>query len=183
MNFKEYIIESSMPTTLLNESSSVTPEQAYEWTEQFDNGKYIQNAKSVHLLNVDVILTPGVRTLRAKAESQTRRFPYIEFYNVMFTDTEGEGYTKQIRTASNKIYYLQPMDFDKQKIAVRCTCPDFYFTGSFWLKQKGALAFTRRKTYRRKTTWWPPRNPQHIPTLCKHLVALFNMMSHNNFFQ
>lgn len=50
-------------------------------------------------------------------------------------------------------------------------CRDFYFTWQWWDRQNAALFGPSFPRYKRKTTWWPERNPGHFPGLCKHLIG------------
>lgn len=72
-------------------------------------------------------------------------------------------------TYKGKVYEVEKPNMYKTSCRIRCTCHDFYFTFGWWDYNEGALAGPRPKPYRRKTTWWPERNPQHVPGLCKHI--------------
>jgi hypothetical protein len=51
----------------------------------------------------------------------------------------------------------------------RCTCRDFYFTCSYYNWEQGCLWGTKMKPYKRLTTTYPPRNPLHVVSACKHI--------------
>lgn len=96
----------------------------------------------------------------------------ILFYDVTFLEKHGKfdtptsGYTEVSDGTTEK--FLAAIG-PRVKVEVRCTCLDFYFTWMYPDEKKSALIDTYGPQYIRKTTWWPPRNPQNIPGICKHI--------------
>jgi hypothetical protein len=74
---------------------------------------------------------------------------------VSFQDRMGEGWLKKpsIMTSDAR---------------VRCSCPDFYYTFSYYNWEQGALWGTKARPYKRLTLTRPPRNPLHVVGFCKH---------------
>jgi hypothetical protein len=81
---------------------------------------------------------------------------------------------------NNKVWEVQKPNMYKTPCRVRCTCHDFYFTWGWWDYAIGCLAGPRPKPYRRKTSTYPERNPQHIPGLCKHIFNAASLMVSSN---
>ena len=65
----------------------------------------------------------------------------------------------------------------RDDVVVRCTCMAYYFWFT-WANLKAKCQFgSPAKPYQRKTpitdVRYPPKNPNHIPGVCKHLMLLF----------
>ena len=64
----------------------------------------------------------------------------------------------------------------KKDILCRCSCDAFYFWFSFANWKRKCLFGRKAKVYQRKTPIsdprYPPKNPDAIPGMCKHLVLL-----------
>lgn len=58
-------------------------------------------------------------------------------------------------------------------------CSDFTFTWEKELFDVGSL-IGRWRPYQRKTVTYPPRNPLHVPGVCKHLWSLITQLSQND---
>jgi hypothetical protein len=81
---------------------------------------------------------------------------------------------------------MAPLDLRKNRVRVRCACPDFYFTFAYYNYMKGAIFGSKPKQYVRKTIWnptappgqrgYPPRNPGQHPGMCKHCANSIQLM-------
>lgn len=71
------------------------------------------------------------------------------------------------------IYLTKPDE--NSNVRVRCSCPDSYFSYEYYNKLNKGLVGPHKK-YVRKTDWWPERNPQHLPGLCKHTLAIIRQL-------
>ena len=79
----------------------------------------------------------------------------------------------------NKFYWVKKLDMKRQYVLIRCSCSDYYHTFS-WYNYTGGIQFGGRfKPYRRKTQTRPPRNPNRVLGLCKHLAQFAAMMQNN----
>ena len=70
---------------------------------------------------------------------------------------------------------------NKNKVQVRCECEDFRFFWAPAVEKKKSLIGTF-PPYIKKTNR-PPRNPQQVPGLCKHLLAVAKKLQRDDFFQ
>jgi hypothetical protein len=65
-------------------------------------------------------------------------------------------------------------------VGVRCSCPAYYFWFSYANQQNGCSFGTRFAPYVRKTPpddpRYPPKNPNNIPGMCKHLILLSSIL-------
>lgn len=75
---------------------------------------------------------------------------------------------------------VKQLDAMRNRVQVRCGCPDFYFRFGWYLKENNAFYGKGPKPYVRKTTWWPSVNPERIPGMCKHLWNLVALLVRNN---
>ena len=67
-------------------------------------------------------------------------------------------------------YWVKKFDKYRNPIRQRCSCRDYYFT---WAWDNYHIAHIlygpAPRPYQRKTSWMPPRNPNHIIGFCKHI--------------
>lgn len=92
----------------------------------------------------------------------------LQFNNVKYFDKPPEdGDVKEIEFKGEKYYFIRPtLESD---VVCRCSCPDYYFTFAYYNWQHKINFGGKPKVYKRKTKTRPPRNPQHLPGICKHL--------------
>lgn len=76
----------------------------------------------------------------------------------------------------DKMYWIHKFDRFRNPLTSRCSCADFFFTFSYYNYSNGCLYGPRPKQYIRKTTWMPPRNPNHIPAICKHIYHSWEIL-------
>jgi len=94
---------------------------------------------------------------------------FISFHGLHITErVMGAGYFRVQYGGDD--YWIRKPDISKDLVRVRCSCKDFFFTFALWNFRKNALFGVKPRSYTRKTTTRPPRNPKKIPGLCKHLV-------------
>lgn len=69
-----------------------------------------------------------------------------------------------------KMYWIQKLSRLKNPLTSRCTCADFFYTWSYYNAKSGRCLYgPLPKPYIRKTQTRPPRNPLHVPGVCKHI--------------
>jgi hypothetical protein len=71
-------------------------------------------------------------------------------------------------------------DYNYTPVRVACQCKAYYFYFAHWNVMSGAHARAPLRPYQRKTPP-PPKgrpevNPKHLPGLCKHLMALADVL-------
>lgn len=107
-------------------------------------------------------------------DGKSRYDTHLMFSNIKLYDAQQRG-TVPIQDAKTKqLYYTNPVRFSTS-VQLKCTCPDFRHTWETELKRGGALIGFPRK-YRRKTTWWPERNPKHVMGMCKHVYSVIRQL-------
>lgn len=85
-------------------------------------------------------------------------------------------------TYNNQIYYIKKFDRFKNPLTHRCGCRDFFFTFAWYNYHNGHCLYgPPPKPYRRKTTTYPPRNPQHIIGCCKHIYNAWDYLKREGF--
>jgi len=124
--------------------------------------------------------------------------PHMSYQvDIMFSDVEfsNDSVQKDLKDWIEIVYkgnkvFMRKIDLLKNRLKVRCACPDFYFTFGYWDYQKGALFGSMPKRYVRKTIWnptapvgqrgYPPRNPGKFPGMCKHVANSIELAQQNN---
>lgn len=124
--------------------------------------------------------------------------PHMNYQvDLMFSDVEFEH--DQAKTNLSEwveiVYkdqhvFMKKIDLRKNRLKIRCACPDFYFTFAYWDFKKGALFGSQPKRYVRKTIWnpaapvgqrgHPPRNPGEHAGMCKHVANSIELAQQNN---
>lgn len=71
------------------------------------------------------------------------------------------------------------------RVGTRCSCPAYYFWFSESNRRAGAAYGSRFTPYVRVSppSGIPPKNPQMIPGMCKHLLLVSSTLQNSNFFQ
>ena len=105
--------------------------------------------------------------LRADATTSSKSSKYETTIEFMDVDFNGDG-VKVNSDAGEVTFAPIPKTND---VKVRCTCLDFYYRFATWLDKEGALIGNPPEPYVPKTNR-EPVNPDKIPALCKHLIAL-----------
>lgn len=155
-----------------------------QWLNESTLNELVQSAidafpnttKRQHVVNEveiqNLALTPylGVRTLfvRATAINEDRQYrPMILFRNVNYRP-QGEGRLVQIERHGRQ-YFLEQLLADEHDVLTRCNCPDFYWRFHHYNSLDHSLYGRNRNPYDGQP---PPANPQEMPGMCKHLMAL-----------
>lgn len=93
---------------------------------------------------------------------------YIEFQDVVFTETKDNDYSIKEINRGKKIYH-KPITVDRRNIQLRCNCADFGFRFSKQLYDVEGLIGMYRKYKRVPGSTRPPVNPNDYLGVCKHL--------------
>lgn len=125
--------------------------------------KYIQRTKQLYIYGEALPLT-GDKLYKL----------IIVFDGITSSDIPDKTHKLIYRPEHNPPIYLSKPNMHTN-VRVRCSCPDYYFSFEYYNKQKKAL-IGPHKDYVRKTTWYPPRNPQHLPGMCKHTLVMLNKL-------
>lgn len=117
----------------------------------------------------------GVLDVVARVESEETEGKvysvHLQFFGMDFNEEFDEYTPVKLRDSKTKKVFYSSFISSDTEVAVYCGCEDFRHTFSYWLKQSGSLT-GRVKPYRRKTTWWKPRNIGKIKSMCKHIFAV-----------
>jgi hypothetical protein len=136
----------------------------------------LQNTNKVH---PDSILNgrsgTGMRVVAFK-KTKFKGTKVIEYFGTIMSQYEQRGYSTIIWFQGLKDVDKDIPNLDKTTVRVRCSCKNFYFMFEYWNKVNNSLAGGPHKTYVRKTTTYPERNPEHLPGMCKHLVRILISM-------
>lgn len=76
----------------------------------------------------------------------------------------------------DKMYWIHKFDKLRNPLTSRCSCADEFYTFSLWKYNAGCLYGPKPRAYRRKTTHYPERNPQHLVGCCKHVYNAWEIL-------
>jgi hypothetical protein len=94
---------------------------------------------------------------------------HLMFMNVEYSETEIVSPDWLQYEDKGYAGWLKKPSLVTSQVRVRCSCPDFYFTCSYYDWAHGDLWGTKPKPYKRLTLTYPERNPAHVSCICKHL--------------
>ncbi len=111
--------------------------------------------------------------LKVEAKVQSGQHEYdatILFHGVIYEDQDRPDNISFMGPDKREVHMV-PIQLNRNNCEVRCTCLDFYFTFSKWNQSDKSLYGEPPAPYIPKTNR-APRNPQHKPGLCKHLIKV-----------
>ena len=134
-------------------------------------------SRPVSILSTNATLQNKTLTIKAEARG-TKLYPMvITFYNVDFSLDKDGSHPLHVRPKLGEPFFMSPVSEGVNPVQIRCACPRFRFAFAHWDKQAKALLGPAFPTYIRKTQTRPEINPQHIPGVCKHILAFFDRLN------
>lgn len=131
------------------------------------------NSTNVQVTDVNLIPSVDSKTLLVKAKTRSKNSTYET--KIFFTDVKfvqpGSLNSVEFMAVDGQKYAVKSLKRGQSDCKVSCTCPDFYYMFSVWNDDKEALEGPTPEPYIKKTDS-PPRNPQRVPGVCKHLMKL-----------
>ena len=151
--------------------------------------KRFSSSKEANTRVSRMIITPFVGTkilsvradVKGEAEPKTYKV-IITFQDIEYSLEQDADHWIRVKSSPGKTVWMAPLTANN-RVQVRCSCLDFYFTFGYWNWTVGSLYGRKPKPYVRKTKTYPERNPTHTPGLCKHLVAVVNRIKHGRKFR
>lgn len=136
----------------------------------------------VRITSLELVPFVQMKTLMVKAvahsgESNKEYDVKLLFKNVKYQDQPSDK-NITFTAEDKKTYNIIPISLATNTVRVKCTCLDFYFRFTVWNHNKGALIGKPPKPYVRKTTTYPPVNPQKVPGICKHILKTVDALLH-----
>ena len=103
---------------------------------------------------------------------------YSKIIDATVKGTKGDIYKTNITFLGLKNPHRNKPSFSQNRVLVRCNCPMYYFYAIFANVKAKCNIGSQFKRYVRKTSIndpkYPPKNPNHIPCCCKHILFLAN---------
>ena len=127
----------------------------------------------IQIANVELIPhdQSGGLEARGTANSTGNQYrPQMLFSEVVFEE-EDTAENVTFEGPDGTEFHIRPISLSNNNIKVRCTCLDFRWRFAIWNDKADALYGPGPGVYRR-TTDRAPVNPQQVPGLCKHLLAM-----------
>ena len=139
-----------------------------------------QNQARVQVVDKTFIPAPGNRLVRVKATTRSSAKNYetrMAFTEVVYLDDEEDATLNNqavtFTAPDEQTYMIEPIQYRGTDVRVSCSCLDFYYRFAAWNAGDGSLLGNSPPPYVKKTDS-EPVNPNRVPGLCKHLMALTN---------
>lgn len=125
----------------------------------------------------------GAVGVRATTRSSAKQYDTRIFFDegIVYLNDEGEqtnGFTFQ--SSDGQEFTIEPVSYNNDDARVSCSCLDFYYRFAVWNHSDGSLFGNPPPPYVKKTDQGPV-NPNKVPGLCKHLIALVSELRNENF--
>jgi hypothetical protein len=139
----------------------------------------------VQIASKEFIPLPNAKSVGVKAVSRSSAKEYntqMFFDNVVYVDqnTEGAGNVFAFESPDGQELSIEPISYNNGDVKVNCSCLDFYYRFAVWNHNDGSLHGDPPPPYIKKTDR-APVNPDRIPGLCKHLMALADELKSEKF--
>lgn len=108
-------------------------------------------------------------SLKALAYGTKQYSVSISFFGVKYSPQMDKDHPLTVDLGNGNYGGMAQLSYE-DKVQVRCTCPDYYFTWYYYNHKKRALSGPAMKPYVRKTVNYPERNPLHTVGCCKHII-------------
>lgn len=107
----------------------------------------------------------------------------IVFNKCDWDEVQSEEFPLYVEDKNGKAFYIPMLSTNKTEIQVKCSCPSSRYDWEWYnknnVKGKSALIGQPRKYKKVPGSNRPPRNPNKIPGLCKHLVESLVVLQKN----
>lgn len=161
-----------------------TIKQLFEMTHKFDeNDLRFSSAGAVRFRRGEFKVVPykGTKSVVISGVTENGWQSTMALYGIEIVEETDNKHPVRIQYQGDD-FFAEKFSYAGTPVRIRCSCPDFFFTGAYWVKHNiDALYGGALKQYTRKTETRPERNPQHIPMMCKHLIALTEYMKNSGF--
>lgn len=112
-----------------------------------------------------------------KTDQPKQYLTYVQFYDLKVEKKKTTATPTPINIQGDTYWFSIPTF--ESRVSMSCMCQDFTFTWEKELFDVGSL-IGRWRPYQRKTQTYPPRNPKHVPGVCKHIWTLMRQLSAND---
>lgn len=161
---EHYLVENSLAVLYNNTISNFdTDRQAGAGRVQIVNKIYVASP------------TQGIVMVKATSRSSAKQYDTrMSFEGVEYQQGEEDegGNTTSFQSPDGQDYTIVPVDYNNSEVRVSCSCLDFYYRFAVWNSKDSSLLGNPPAPYVSKTKGGEPRNPNQVPGMCKHLMAL-----------
>lgn len=130
-------------------------------------------------------------TVAGIAEKKTYKVIMV-FQSIDYSDVKDAKHSVELKVdlggGKTKMVYVAPLT-KKNKVQVRCGCKDFYFRAGYYHWENGTLYGVKPRKYVRITGpvgtpgAWPSVNPDRVPMICKHILAVYYKTRRSKYFK
>lgn len=173
-----YLAKIEVVPEQLHEVSTV-PQLQQNIQRAFPHTRKRQHATGeVTISNVQYIPYIGTKLLHVRSQSMSNGHAYrqaLQFVKVEF-EPQDTPTNATFMASDGTDYHVQPLTIAGHNVKVRCNCLDFHFRFANYNSQDKSLVGRPPPLYHRKTTTRPPVNPDKVPGMCKHIIALVQQL-------
>lgn len=173
LSFKQYLIEITLKDLADGTAKFRFP------VDKYPQAKFVNINKIVPSVGVKTLTFFGEIPSFTRGEAGYNQT--IMFKNVEFSEEEPQVDKEQWYKLEDKDLWYKKPKLDKNDVAGRCGCADDRFMWQYARKQKKALYGNLIK-YVKKTNR-PPKNPDNIAGICKHLKNFTLALIQNGYIQ
>ncbi len=155
----------------------------YPYTPKFEINNYTSGPNaSKHVLVPYVGTRSLLISLRAWGVTQSNLHAVTMLFgdvDIVLSDPQDRRYFPLHWDGND--YWVRKLNKDRNPLTARCSCADFFFTFA-WYNYHNAhcLYGPAPRPYQKKTNR-PPRNPQGLPGICKHIHNAWELLRNSGF--
>jgi hypothetical protein len=172
--FKQFLIQETSLGDLEDSTTKTFPDtkkRQQAVNKVYTNNLIFKAAKPSGTLQIDSVV-----------RGETGNYQINIFVDgVTFAD-EKQSDNIEILGNDNVRYYIEPISQTKNDAKVRCKCQDFRWTFSLWNYDDDSLYGKPYPPYIKKTDR-KPRNPDHSPGMCKHIMSVIQQLKRRGIVQ
>jgi hypothetical protein len=143
-------------------------------------------ASNINIGKMDIVPYVGTRVLdikgaaqntnsQTKGQASSMHYPKIIFNNVEFEESDQPS-NVTFRASDGNEYHVVPINLSQNTVRVYCDCLDFKWRFQHYnVSDRSAAIPKSPKPYQSKTDRGPV-NPSKVPGVCKHLIALVDVL-------
>ena len=169
---KHYLAESSLALLYNNTVSN------FDTPRELRSGR-VQVIKKIYVASP----TQGIVMVKATTRSSAKQYDTrMSFEGIEFQKGEEDegGNTASFQSQDGQEFTIVPAEYNSSEVRVSCSCLDFYYRFSVWNSKDSSLLGNPPPPYVNKTDGGEPRNPNKVPGICKHLMALIDDLKQEN---
>jgi len=194
MDIKYEIIRGKRIQNQLDEAEQLVERSSFSALQQNAQGKVptpdgrakSANASNINIGQMDIVPYVGTKVLdikgaaqntnsQTKGQSTSMHYPKIIFNNVEFEE-EDTANNISFKAKDGNEYHVSPIVLTQNTVRVSCDCLDFKWRFQYYNVTDRSAAIPKAPKPYQPTTNKGPVNPAKVPGVCKHIIALVDVL-------